>query len=493
MGGTTTAHALQARAGARSRLRPATLVPFRVLLIFFVVFVSAALALGAGRPATAAAGIDDAIDATIHEGFGGAGTGVYVWDLDAARLVYEHNADTRLAPASNLKLVTSAAALLDWGSTHRWVTELYVPDVAVGAGGTLDGDVYLRGLGDPSLSTRYYQREVFGLTTASFEYFARQLKREGIKKVTGSVLGDASWFDKLKTVPTWKSGLELECGPLSALSGDQGLENGNRVSAPATFAAKLMTQACRNAGIKVKGKPGTGKVPDTARLLKLQYSAAMPGILGHMNQMSDNFFAETLLKGLGKDFYGEGSTKAGTQASKDTLHRMGVKTGTYVIQDGSGLSYGNRITALGLTQVLGSMYQDDDFDVYYDSLAVGAESGTLRSRDHGTASAGNVHAKTGTLNIAENLSGYVTSANGHLVAFSILFNGGSVGTSGWGAATSAQDAITTALAKAKLPGEPVLAVTPTLRAFSTSAVEPVHGVGGRLKPGVQPQLDGVGG
>ena len=416
-----------------------------------------------------------------------------MWDLDAARQVYQHNAGARLTPASNLKLVTAAAALLDWGPDHHFATELYVPDVAVSAGGTLDGDVYLRGLGDPSLSTKDYQREVFGMTTASFQYFARQLKREGIRKITGRVLGDASWFDKLKTVPTWKDGLQLECGPLSALSGDQGLDNGNRVSAPATWAARLMTEACRTAGIKVKGKPGTGSVPATARMLKRQFSTGLPGILRHMNQDSDNFFAEMLLKGLGKDFYGEGSTKVGTKASKDALHALGIATGTYVIQDGSGLSYGNKLTAAGIAEVLGAMRQRDDFDVYYDSLAVAGEDGTVDDRMRGTAAAGNARVKTGTLNIACCLSGYVESANEHLVAFSILMNGGSVGTSGWGAATQTQDAIVAALAKAKLPGARVITVTPVLRAFSVSAVEPVHGAGGLLKPGVQPELDGVGG
>jgi D-alanyl-D-alanine carboxypeptidase len=455
--------------------------------VVFALLLVSTLALAAGRPATAAAGVDDSIAAALRQGgYDGSSTGVYVWDLDAARPVYEHNADARLTPASNLKLITSAAALMDWGGAHRFVTELYVPDVAVDSNGTLDGDIYLRGLGDPSLSTKDYQRAVFDLTTASFQYFARTLKREGIRRVTGRVLGDASWFDKLKTVPTWKDGLQLECGPLSALSGDQGLDSGNRVSAPATWAAKLMTEACRNAGVKVAGKPGTGKVPETALLLKRQYSAALPGVLRHMNQMSDNFFAEMLLKGLGKDFYDEGSTKAGTEASRDALHAIGVKTGTYVIQDGSGLSYGNKITALGIAQVLGAMRQRDDFDVYYDSLAVAGEDGTVDDRMRGTAAAGNARVKTGTLNIAVCLSGYVESANDHLVAFSMLMNGGSVGTSGWGSATSTQDAVVAALAKASLPGEPVLSVTPVLRAFSTSAVEPVHGVGGRLKPGVKP-------
>ena len=128
------------------------------------------LAAGAALPGPAAAGVDDGIEATLrHAGLSGSGTGVYVWDLDAALPVYEHDSTTPLAPASNLKLVTSAAALMNWTAHHNFATELYAPDVPVSSGGTLDGDVYLRGLGDPSLSTRAYQREELELTTASFE------------------------------------------------------------------------------------------------------------------------------------------------------------------------------------------------------------------------------------------------------------------------------------------------------------------------------------
>ena len=141
------------------------------------------------------------------------------------------------------------------------------------------------------------------------------------------------------------------------------------------------------------------------------------------------------------------------------------------------------MTAEGLVEVLGAMRQRDDFDDFYDSLAIAGKDGTLDDRMRGTAAAGNAHAKTGTLNVAICLSGYVTSANDHLVAFAILINGGSVD---WGKATEAQDKIVVALAKASLPGEPVLAVTPVLRQHSVSAVETVHGVGGDLKPGVQP-------
>jgi D-alanyl-D-alanine carboxypeptidase/D-alanyl-D-alanine-endopeptidase (penicillin-binding protein 4) len=476
MGGTVTAQTLPARAGVRSTSRGAQALALSVLLALIAV-----LAL---FPASAAAGLAGTIDSALQSaGLGGSGTGVYIWDLDAAQPVYELNSTTPLTPASNLKLVTSAAAVFGWGYDHRFTTELYAPDIAVGAGGTIDGDLYLRGLGDPTLSTRAYQKSVFGMTTASFEVFARDLKRDGVRKVKGRVIGDASWFDKLKTVPSWKDGLQLECGPLSALSGNQGLENGNRVAAPATYAARLMTEALRKAGVKVKGKPGTGKVPETARLADQQYSVALRAVLKHMNKDSDNFFAEMVLKGLGKEFYGEGSTAAGTKASKAALHALGVKTGTYVIEDGSGLSYGSRMTAVGLVKVLGAMRQRDDFDDYYRSLAIAGKDGTLDDRMRGTAAAGNAHAKTGTLNVANCLSGYVTSANDHLVAFAILMNGGSLD---WAKATEAQDEIVVALAKASLPGEPVLAVTPVLRQHSVSALDTVHGAGGDLKPGVQP-------
>jgi len=483
MGGNLTATTLPARAGARStRHRHA-----RATLLFLVLAVAVACVGDGGLwPSPAAAGVDSSIAAALSSaGLAGSGTGVYVWDLDTGLPIYEHNSSMGFAPASNMKLVTSATAIRYWGTSHRFSTELYAPDLAVDAG-VLDGDLYLRGLGDPSLSTRSYQKDVFDLTTASFETFAKTVKRKGIKKVAGRVLGDASWFDKLRTVPYWKSGLQLECGPLSALSGNQGLDNGNRVAAPATWAAKLMTTALRNAGVKVKGKPGAGKVPSTDLLVKNQYSAALAGILKHMNKESDNFFAEMLLKGLGKDFYGDGSTAAGTKASKATLHAMGIPNDSYVIQDGSGLSYNDRLTPATVVRVLGAMRQRDDFDAYYDSLAVAGEDGTLEDRMRGTAADDNAHAKTGTLNISVCLSGYVESANDHLVAFSILMNGGSMGTSDWGVATTAQDKIVVALAKSSLPGEPVLAVTPVLRQHSVSAFEPVDGSGGRLKPVVQP-------
>ena len=281
---------------------------------------------------------------------------MYIWDFDAAREVLASHADTRLAPASNMKLVTTSSALGSWGPEHRFKTELYGPDVPV-YGGVLYGDLYLKGFGDPSLSTLSYQRQVLHLTTASFESFAKRLRTLKVRKVKGRVLGDESWFDKQRTGPSWRAGLQLEAGPLSALSGNEGLDDGKRVKDPATYAAKLLTEALRAKGIKVTGKPGAGKVPETARLLKQQFSAPLRKLLQRMDKDSDNFFAEILVKGLGKDFVEKGSTQAGLEVSRATLAAIGLDPDSYRLLDGSGLSYENRLTARDLVRILGAARQ----------------------------------------------------------------------------------------------------------------------------------------
>jgi D-alanyl-D-alanine carboxypeptidase/D-alanyl-D-alanine-endopeptidase (penicillin-binding protein 4) len=446
-------------------------------------FVALAAAGSGLRPTPAAAGISSSTISILQKhDVAGSDTGVYMWDFDAARQVLASHADTRLAPASTMKLVTTSSALGRWGPEHRFKTELYGPDVPV-YGGILYGDLYLKGYGDPSLSTLSYQRKVLHFTTASFESFARRLRTLKVRKVTGHVLGDESWFDKHRTGPSWGSGLLLESGPLSALSGNEGLDDGKRVKDPATYAAKLLTEALRAKGIKVTGKPGAGKVPETARLLKQQFSAPLRVLLKRMNKYSDNFFAEILLKGLGKDFFEEGSTPAGLEASRATLAAIGLYPDSYRLVDGSGLSYANRLTARDLVRIIGAARQTPTYDVFYDALAIAGVDGTLKLRMRGTEAAGNSRAKTGTLNIAVCLAGYVKSANDRLVGYAILVNGSSVN---WFDATAAQDDIVEMLASSRLSGTRQIRVDPMLRQHPLSALEAVNPVGSLLQAVVQP-------
>jgi D-alanyl-D-alanine carboxypeptidase/D-alanyl-D-alanine-endopeptidase (penicillin-binding protein 4) len=446
-------------------------------------FVALAAAVAGLRPAPAAAGVSSRISSILQKhGVAGSSTGVYIWDFDGARQVFASHADTRLAPASNMKLVTTSSALDRWGPEHRFKTELYGPDIPV-YGGVLYGDLYLKGFGDPSLSTISYQRKVLHFATTSFESFAKRLSTLKVRRVKGRVLGDESWFDKKRTGPSWNSGLLLECGPLSALSGNESLSDGNRVKDPALYAAKLLTEALRAKGIKVTGKPGAGQVPETARLLKQQFSAPLRRLLKRMEKDSDNFFAEILVKGLGKDFYEEGSTQAGLEVSRATLAAIGLDPASYRLLDGSGLSYEDRLAARDLVRILGAARQEPDYDDFYDALAIAGVDGTLEDRMRDTAAAGNAHAKTGTLNIAVCLSGYVTSANDRMVGYAILVNGSAVS---WANATAAQDDIVEMLATTNLSGARQIRVTPVLRQHPLSAFEAVHPVGSFLQAVVQP-------
>ena len=446
-------------------------------------FVALAAAGSGLRPAPAAAGVSSRITSILqNHDVAGSSTGVYVWDFDAARQVLASHADTRLAPASTMKLVTTSSALGSWGPEHRFKTELYGPDVPV-YGGVLYGDLYLKGFGDPSLSTLSYQRQVLHFTTASFESFATRLRTLKIRKVKGRVLGDESWFDKQRVGPSWQSSLQLESGRLSALSGNEGLDDGKRVKDPATYAAKLLTEALRAKGIKVTGKPGAGKVPETARLLKQQFSAPLRALLKRMNKHSDNFFAEILLKGLGKDFFEVGSTPAGLEVSRATLDAIGLDQTSYRLVDGSGLSYENRLTARDLVRIIGAARQTPSYDVFYDALAIAGVDGTLKLRMRGTEAAGNAHAKTGTLNVAVCLAGYVVSANDRLVGYAILVNGSSVN---WFDATAAQDDLVEMLASTSLSGARQIRVDPMLRQHPLSAFAAVNPVGSLLQAVVQP-------
>lgn len=452
----------------------------RVLLVVLA-FVLAAAALS--WPSAAAADVSSEVDAILaRRQLDTSATGIFIWDLDAARTIYAWNADEQFAPASNMKLVTTATALINWGADHRFTTELYMPDIRV-VSGVLPGDLYLRGLGDPSLSTRAYQRNELRFATGSLEAFARSLGALGVHTVSGRVLGDESWFDRERIVSTWGSGLVAACGPLSALSGNGGLLDDERVDAPATYAARLLTTALRKSGIAVEGKPGAGEVPAGAKLLQQQSSAPLRVLLARINKESDNFFAETLLKGLGKDFQDLGATDAGVLLSAATLATMDVPARAYVVLDGSGLSYGDRLTPHAIVQLLGAMRQRPDFGAFYDSLAIAGKDGTLKQRMRNTTAAGNARAKTGSLSIATSLSGYVKSGNDHLVAFSILMNGDPID---WGRTNKAQDEIVAALAEARLSGKRRLRATPTLRQHLVSSVDAVHTVGSALQPCVQP-------
>jgi D-alanyl-D-alanine carboxypeptidase/D-alanyl-D-alanine-endopeptidase (penicillin-binding protein 4) len=404
-----------------------------------------ALTLLLVAPTAATAGLKDRIAAALAaQGMAGSGTSVAVFDLTAKRSVYQLRPDVLRLPASNQKLVTSSAALAGWTSTYRFSTQLFIAAPGPDEDGVVHGDVYLRGLGDPTLSTASFQSRYFDMKTSDVHDFVDQLGALGVTRVTGRVVADDGYFDSARAVSTWRPSMAAYCGPLSALTLNAGFgPDGGYAKDPSLRAASTLTKQLRAAGIRVSHAPARGIVPITATLAYAELSAPLSRILAAMNKPSDNYLAEELLKGLGAGFGGAGTTVAGAGVAKRYLQGNGHTEG-FRIRDGSGLSYQDKLSARAILRVLGAMAKRSDFPVFWRSLAVAGVDGTLRHRMRGTSAAGNVHAKTGTLNAASSLSGYVTTASRHTLSFSILMNGSALPVT---RAHAAQDAVAVVLAR----------------------------------------------
>jgi len=414
------------------------------------VFVLLLLALFAGAlPATAGATtVGQRIAAILRdEGVATSRTGVAVYDRTAGRALYGWNSGTRFVPASNMKLVTSAAALLTWSPDHRFPTSLYFTLPFKPGQHTVYGDVYLKGFGDPSFSTEGYQREAYGIDTASIQDVVAYLKTLGVRRIAGRVYGDDSWFDRRRVVASWSRHLWVECGPLSALSLNENWYGGERVDDPPLYVAQRFKAVLERNGIDVVGAARAGSVPAGARCMHTVYSAPLSTLLKVLNKDSDNFFAEMFVKGLGRDVYGEGTTAAGLRVAREALTALGVPDDAYRLCDGSGLSYDDRLSAKGVVRLLRALRLREDWPTFRTSLARAGVDGTLETRMRGTPAAGNFRGKTGTLRIACCLSGCVQSANDHQVFVALLMNGDPVDVY---RARRAQDRIAVALARADL-------------------------------------------
>jgi D-alanyl-D-alanine carboxypeptidase/D-alanyl-D-alanine-endopeptidase (penicillin-binding protein 4) len=142
--------------------------------------------------------LSDRIDAVLARAeLRRAHVGVEVWDPIARRVLYAREAEKLFVPASNLKLVVTATAARMLGPTYRWRTGVYGAGPVVD--GTLRGDLVLFGRGDPTFSARYGASR-----TAGFEALADSLRAHGIRRVSGSVVGDESWWDGEHTRGEWQ-------------------------------------------------------------------------------------------------------------------------------------------------------------------------------------------------------------------------------------------------------------------------------------------------
>ena len=358
-------------------------------------------------------------------------TGAIVLDLQTGGTVFAHNPRLPLRPASNEKLATTYAALTALGPSFRIETDVLGEGQQSGA--TWQGNLVLKGYGDPALSF------------AQVNSLARQVAAAGIRHVSGRILGDESWFDTRRTGLGWKPAFYLHESPaLSALIVNRGWTGRYETRLPALMAAQAFRRDLRRAGVTVRGGAAVGVASAQAVQLGEVASAQLATLLRHMDVFSDNFYAEMLLKEVGAVQGDAGSSATGIAVERQLLGAAGVPLTGVRMVDGSGLSLLDRWTSLGLGTLLRTMWQDSDLRPYVvAALPVAGETGTLEHRMRKAPARGLVRAKTGTTSNSSALSGFA----GDRYVFSVLQNGWPLA---WWSARVAQDRFATVLAGASL-------------------------------------------
>jgi D-alanyl-D-alanine carboxypeptidase/D-alanyl-D-alanine-endopeptidase (penicillin-binding protein 4) len=354
----------------------------------------------------------------------GAHSGALVYDITTGQTLYATRASQLHPPASVEKLYTATTALAKMGPAGRLSTTVFGSG-QMGPKGVWEGNLYLRGGGDPTFGAGAFIGAHYDGHGAAVSTLVQQLVyRDGIHRVTGRVLGDETYLDSLRGEPS--SGYAFDPwleGDLSALAFDRGAVGSFRgPHAPAAYAAQQLLIELRRSGVKVpRGSgPAPSSTPPTASELAIVQSPPLSTLLGLTLPPSDNFFAETLLKDLGARFGGAGSTAAGAAVVRETIAKIGLDP--HVV-DGSGLSREDLTSPEQVVDLLRSLQESGVGPVLRGDLAVAGRTGTLSERMRHSWAEGRCQAKTGTLEGVSNLAGYCTAHDGHLIAFALFDDG----------------------------------------------------------------------
>lgn len=329
---------------------------------------------------------------------------------DYSKVLFEYNPEIKMIPASITKLITSACAFNKLGQSYEFNTIVYTDDNNL-SDGKLSGNLYIKGFGDPDLSSEDIQK------------LADILTRSNIKEITGNIVADETYFDnEYHGLANYYSG---DTGPsywpyVNALA----LNKNNGNSNHAMDAASLLSSDLVSAGVILDGTVISGSTPKGAKELG-RVSKSIYDVISNMDKESDNHSAITIFKLLGAKLISPpGSLDKGQQVVESFLSEIGVDRYSYEILEGSGLTRYNKVNADLYIKLLKYMYDDRFlFDYYFNALSIAGKDGTLRNRMIGTEAEGNIHAKTGTLNGVSSLCGYAIDADNEILIFFIVMNG----------------------------------------------------------------------
>jgi D-alanyl-D-alanine carboxypeptidase/D-alanyl-D-alanine-endopeptidase (penicillin-binding protein 4) len=362
-----------------------------------------------------------------------ANWGVLVVDPLSGDTLYSHNAGKLFMPASNQKLLTGATALTQLGPDFRFVTRFATNGSLRDS--TLDGDLIVVGRGDPTFSDSMRA----GDYRNAFRDMADSLSSRGIRRIRGSLrrAGDAfpdstygfGWqVDDLRT----SSGAVVDELFVNEglLPGKRVRSNGDTVSAPVVIREPAgafldaLAAALPERHITLDGSADArAALPDSGLLPIFELrSPPLSAILARMAKPSQNQIAEILFKTLALEKTGVGTADSARRVVERQLLAWGALPDGFAVRDGSGLSRHDYVTPETIVRVLDAMRTSRDFPVWYDALPIAGVDGTISARMKGTPAERNVHAKTGTVDKARSLSGYVTTADGRMLLFSFLCN-----------------------------------------------------------------------
>ena len=440
--------------------------------------------------------------------------GILVVDPVRGDTLYSRNADKLFMPASNMKIVTGAVALAQLGPDFTWSTSLFARGPV--RRGVLEGDLVVRGDGDPSISSH-----MRGDAMLPLRDLADSLRAHGVTRIRGRVVAAPSpftdsplgygwdWDDLDEPYGAGVDALYFNEGFTEVLvrAGARAGDPARATTRPATTYPPLVVQATTvarpasasdseshrtqltidrdssRAGIVVRGTivagdtavlqiafrdhPAAfvaalreaigsrgitvdGRATDTTArvdsLLSLR-SPTLREVFPFFEKPSQNQIGELLFKSIARKATGIGRADSAQQVVGRQLLAWGATSDGFAVRDGSGLSRHDYVSPRTIVHVLDAVRRHPDFHVFFDALPVAGVDGTLENRMRGTPAQGNVHAKTGYIDKARSLSGYVTTADGRVLLFSALCNNYSVPTK---SVERVQDALAVRLASLRL-------------------------------------------
>jgi len=445
----------------------------RIKKILFAAFLCSLFAKAAF------AGLSERIDAIINQASQKkVQFGICIVKAETGKAVYSHNAEKAMIPASNMKIVITAAALEYLGADYEYKTKV----------GLCDDTLVITGSGDPLLADKVTDAKYNRKAGWIFEDIAGKLKEAGITTINDIVV-DSSIFDDNRVHPNWPgqqlnkwyacevSGLNFNgncievtaeniggkvviatepatgfvkiTDKVAAISKGRSAVGAYRVPGkanhliikgkcrrkqgpfavaieqPAAFFGFVLAENLTKRGIITKGKLLEKPAGADCKLKILaQYSTPMDECLARCNKDSFGLAAEALLKTIAANANADkknGSWAGGAEIIRQYLLGLGIKENQFYIDDGSGLSRENKLSASAITGVLTNVYKSKNRQLYKDCLAVGGVDGTIGKYFKEEEYKGKIFGKTGYINKVKSFSGLCSTESGDYI-FSILAN-----------------------------------------------------------------------